>query len=355
MALAALAGVMAAPIFQVNPSMGSNLVIIGFAVVVIGGLGSILGAVVSGFGVGLVEGLTKVFYPQAATTVIFVMMGIVLLLRPAGLFGRAGTGPTVETAPTIPVSPRASGNDDRLLFAGPDCRCRALAPLFVYPAFLMKALCFALFASAFNLLFGYAGLLSFGHAAFFGGGAYAMAVAAKLWHLPPELALLFATAVAALLGTVFGGIAIRRQGVYLAMVTLALSQVVYFYAFQAPFTSGEDGIQAVPRGLLFGVIDLVPRVVHSAGYNRFSFTRASAVVNFQSALTCLRLRVCSQAATSSMRLSCRGCVDRALTLTRQHAELGFGHIESTAVFRGVVPFEALDEATGFGGGEGFVE
>jgi branched-chain amino acid transport system permease protein len=131
-----------------------------------------------------------------------------------------------------------------------------VAPQFVYPIFLMKVLCFALFACAFNLLIGYAGLLSFGHAAFFGGAAYVAGHAARVWGLPPELALLAGTAAAALLGLVFGLLAIRRQGIYFAMITLALAQMVYFFSLQAPFTGGEDGIQAIPRGRLFGLLDL---------------------------------------------------------------------------------------------------
>jgi branched-chain amino acid transport system permease protein len=130
------------------------------------------------------------------------------------------------------------------------------APTAIYPIFLMKALCFALFACAFNLLLGYVGLLSFGHAAFLGGAGYVAGHVAKVWGLPPELTLLVGTASAALLGLVFGLLAIRRQGIYFAMVTLALAQMIYFFALQAPFTGGEDGIQAIPRGTLFGVFDL---------------------------------------------------------------------------------------------------
>jgi len=125
-----------------------------------------------------------------------------------------------------------------------------------YPVFLMKALCFALFACAFNLLIGYGGLLSFGHAMFLGMAGYVSAHAAKVWGAPPELAILAGTAAAALLGVVSGALAIRRQGIYFAMITLALAQMIYFFCLQAPFTHGEDGIQAVPRGKLFGVLDL---------------------------------------------------------------------------------------------------
>jgi branched-chain amino acid transport system permease protein len=131
-----------------------------------------------------------------------------------------------------------------------------VAPAVIYPLFLMKVLCFALFACAFNLLIGFGGLLSFGHAMFFGTGGYLAAHAAKEWGLTPELAILAGTAVAALLGGVTGLLAIRRQGIYFAMITLALAQMVFFFYVQAPFTHGEDGIQAVPRGRLFGVLDL---------------------------------------------------------------------------------------------------
>jgi branched-chain amino acid transport system permease protein len=133
----------------------------------------------------------------------------------------------------------------------------AVAPFAgLYPVFLMKALCFALFACAFNLLIGYVGLLSFGHALFFGWASYVCAHAAKVWGFPPELAIAAGTVTAAGLGTIVGALAIRRQGIYFAMITLALAQMMYFFAIQAPFTHGEDGIQAVPRGILFGFINL---------------------------------------------------------------------------------------------------
>ena len=131
-----------------------------------------------------------------------------------------------------------------------------LAPFVVYPVFLMKALCFALFACAFNLLIGYVGLLSFGHAAFLGSAGYVTAHAAKVWGWPPELAILGGTAAAAALGLAVGALAIRSQGIYFAMITLALAQMIYFFCLQAPFTHGEDGIQAVPRGTLLALFDL---------------------------------------------------------------------------------------------------
>ena len=133
-----------------------------------------------------------------------------------------------------------------------------VAPFFIYPVFLMKALCFGLFACAFNLLIGFGGLLSFGHAMFLGMAGYISAHAAKEWGFTPELAILSGTAVATVLGYFAGLLAIRRQGIYFAMITLALAQMVFFFCVQAPFTHGEDGIQSVPRGKLLGLIDLAP-------------------------------------------------------------------------------------------------
>lgn len=131
-----------------------------------------------------------------------------------------------------------------------------VAPFVFYPVFLMKALCFALFACAFNLLIGFGGLLSFGHAAFFGSAAYMCGYAARDLGLTPELSILCGTAGAALLGFVVGALAIRRHGIYFAMVTLAMAQMVYFLSVQAPVTGGENGMQGIPRGLLFGFVDL---------------------------------------------------------------------------------------------------
>ena len=130
-----------------------------------------------------------------------------------------------------------------------------------YPVFVMKLMCFALFASAFNLLLGYTGLLSFGHAAFLGGSAYVAGHVIKAWGLTPEVGLLAGTLAGALLGWVFGVLAIRRQGIYFAMITLALAQMLFFICLQVPFTGGEDGLQGVPRGKLFGLIDLANDLV----------------------------------------------------------------------------------------------
>jgi branched-chain amino acid transport system permease protein len=135
-----------------------------------------------------------------------------------------------------------------------------IAPFVIYPLILMQALCFALFACAFNLLIGYVGLLSFGHALFFGWASYLSAYSAKAWGFPPELAILTGAATGAVLGVVSGMLAIRRQGIYFAMVTLALAQMMFFFALQAKFTGGEDGIQSVPRGKLLGLFNLADQM-----------------------------------------------------------------------------------------------
>ncbi|WP_028605989.1 branched-chain amino acid ABC transporter permease [Ottowia thiooxydans] len=159
------------------------------------------------------------------------------------------------TAPTTNTALAASATHRKVFIAM--ALVFALAPLAgVYPVFMMKVMCFALFACSFNLLLGFGGLLSFGHAMFLGSAGYAAAHAAKVWGFTPELAILFATLCAATLGWLAGMLAIRRQGIYFAMITLALAQMVFFFSLQAPFTGGEDGIQAVPRGRLFGLIDL---------------------------------------------------------------------------------------------------
>jgi branched-chain amino acid transport system permease protein len=159
-----------------------------------------------------------------------------------------------DAGPAMPAATRPGG---AMVAIGAMAVLLALAPLVgFYPVFLMKALCFALFACAFNLLIGFGGLLSFGHAMFLGTAGYVCAHAAKEWGWPPEAAILVGTGAAAALGVVAGVLAIRRQGIYFAMITLALAQMVYFLYLQTPFTHGEDGIQSVPRGTLLGVLDL---------------------------------------------------------------------------------------------------
>ncbi|NVK41519.1 MAG: branched-chain amino acid ABC transporter permease [Oceanospirillaceae bacterium] len=131
-----------------------------------------------------------------------------------------------------------------------------LAPLVLYPVFLMKVLCYGLFACAFNLVLGYGGLLSLGHAAFLGTGAYTTGYLATRVGLTPELAILAGTAAAAALGALFGKLSVKRGGIYFGMITLALAQLVFFFYLQAPFTGGEDGMQGIPRGELFGLLSL---------------------------------------------------------------------------------------------------
>lgn len=252
--LAGLAGVLAAPIYQVSPLMGQELMIIVFAVVVIGGMGSIMGSIIAGYGLGVLEGLTKYFYPEASNTIIFVAMIVVLLLRPAGLFGRETAEEAhaeADSGDRIPMSSLM-----RTTLAAVVVAVLAAAPLLLYPILAIKILIFALFAAAFNLLFGYAGLLSFGHAAFFGGASYVAGYAAKAWGTGPLLAIVIGVAFAAAIGAVFGYLAIRRRGIYFAMITLALSQMFYFLCIQMPFTGGENGLSDIPRGSLLGIVSL---------------------------------------------------------------------------------------------------
>ena len=136
-----------------------------------------------------------------------------------------------------------------------------IAPAVLYPVLLMKILCFALFACAFNLLIGFTGLLSFGHAAFFGGASYFTGHALKVWGMPTEIGILMGTVFAAVIGLIIGGLAIRRQGIYFTMITLALAQMLFFVFLQAPFTGGEDGLQSIPRGSLLGLLDLKNDIV----------------------------------------------------------------------------------------------
>ena len=149
-----------------------------------------------------------------------------------------------------------------------------IAPIWVYPILLMKVMCFALFACAFNLLLGFGGLLSFGHAMFLGTAGYAASHAAKVWGWNPELTVVFGTLCSTALAFVVGSLAIRRQGIYFAMITLALAQMIFFFSLQAPFTGGEDGIQGVPRGRLFGVFDLADN------FNMYVFVLSIFLVGF---------------------------------------------------------------------------
>ena len=162
---------------------------------------------------------------------------------------------TAMTDDTLPVTPRVI-RDEMIAFAIMTGLLLCVPLTGLYPFFVMQALCFALLACAFNLLIGYGGLLSFGHAMFLGTGGYVTAHAVKVWGAPPELGILIGIAASAGLGIITGIVAIRRQGIYFAMITLALSQLIYFIYLQAPFTHGEDGIQGIPQGHLLGIFDL---------------------------------------------------------------------------------------------------
>jgi branched-chain amino acid transport system permease protein len=177
----------------------------------------------------------------------------------------------MTTTTTLRATPRAI-RDEMVVF-GIMTALLLIVPLTaIYPFFVMQALCFALLACAFNLLIGYGGLLSFGHAMFLGTAGYVSAHALKVWGLTPELGILAGTAAAALLGVITGLVAIRRQGIYFAMITLALSQLLYFIYLQTPFTHGEDGIQGIPQGYLFGVLNLAnPTVLYYAVLAGFLF------------------------------------------------------------------------------------
>lgn len=259
--LAGLAGALAAPIYQVSPLMGSDILLVVFAIIVIGGMGSIAGTIVSSYALALIESLTQALVPQAASFVVFAFMCIVLLLRPQGLFGIpvvrshefvAARLSWIEPAGKDAAAKRTNGMVPALAAAA----ALVALPVLLYPVYLMKVFCFTIFAASFNFLLGFAGIMSFGQAALFGTAAYLTAHAAKEWALPPETAIGIGIAAALGLGLVMGIFAIRRRGIYQAMVTLAIAQMIYFVYVQASFTHGEDGIQSVPRGMLLGLIDL---------------------------------------------------------------------------------------------------
>jgi branched-chain amino acid transport system permease protein len=159
------------------------------------------------------------------------------------------------TDDTLPASPRAM-RDEMIVFVLMAALLAIVPATGIYPFFVMQALCFALLACAFNLLIGFGGLLSFGHAMFLGSAGYFTAHAVKEWGVTPELGIIIGTAGAAVLGVITGYISIRRQGIYFSMITLALSQLLYFIYLQAPFTHGEDGIQGIPQGKMFWFLDL---------------------------------------------------------------------------------------------------
>ena len=253
--LAAFAGVLAAPIYSVNPNMGADTLATIFAVVVIGGMGSILGAIVTGFGLGILEAMTKVFYPEASSIVIFIMMVVILLVKPAGLFGRGDFSSSTHKSTSTPAPlPGVSTNLAIVCRASRGDRRRAHA---ILPDLFDEAVVLRSLGSVIQPSARLRRLAVFGHAAYFGLASYVTAYAAKNWGLTPELAILAGIAAGGALGLIFGAIAIRRQGIYFSMITLALAEMVYFMSVQwTSFTGGDDGIQDVPRGRLFGLFSL---------------------------------------------------------------------------------------------------
>ena len=225
--------------------MGQNLIIVVFAVVVIGGMGSIMGSILTGLGLGVIEGFTKVFYPEASSTVVFVIMVIVLLIRPAGLFGKRNKGPHHELKKESPMWDTAC-----CCWAWLQHLCWCVSRV-RHEAHVLRPVCLCIQPAA-GLhrasLFRPRGLLRWRRV--------------RGWSrdeslgLTPEVGLLLGTFGGALLGLIFGWLAIRRQGIYFSMITLALAQMLFFVCLQAPFTGGEDGLQGVPRGKLLGLIDL---------------------------------------------------------------------------------------------------
>ncbi len=259
-ALAGFAGALAAPVYQVSPLMGADILLVIFAIIIVGGMGSIGGTLVASYCLALIESLTQAFYPQAASSVIFVFMCVVLMVRPQGLFGLAMVKRHEFRAARLPgaasEAESARSRTGRLVLYGAAAVVLLLLPVVVYPIHLVKIACLAMFAASFNFLIGFVGIVSFGQAAFFGTAAYVTAHALAVWKLSPEIALLLGLAAALTLGLIMGALAIRRGGIYQAMITLAVAQMVYFVYVQAPFTHAEDGIQSVPRGVLLGLLDL---------------------------------------------------------------------------------------------------
>jgi len=257
--LAGLAGALAAPIRSVSPFMGQEIVALAFAVVVAGGMGSIVGSVIMGFVVGVLSSLAAIWYPAGSVAIIYVVMLVVLVLRPGGIF----RGVDVSHFPLhyTPITERA-----RAIFESRAVKLIALAvgvalPWLVYPVLAVDIILWGLCAVGFDLLFGFAGLLSFGQAVFWGGSAYATGVLVAKFGAPNWLAFLGGVGISTAMGLIFGLIIAQKKGIYFSMITFAFAQIVYFIVNELPaYTGGEDGLHDVFRGTLFG-IDLKNNVV----------------------------------------------------------------------------------------------
>ncbi|KRB49081.1 branched-chain amino acid ABC transporter permease [Rhizobium sp. Root708] len=252
-ALAGLAGVLAAPIYQPQAFMGNDLIVVVFAVVVIGGMGSISGSIITGFIVGLLEGVVAYFYHEASSLAIFVLMVLILIVRPAGLFGWTVNSPknAAENDEIFDVTPSGVKATGLMLAVG------LLAAFFlIYKFTVLQALCFAIYALSVGFLVSCVGLLSFGHAMFLGAGSYTVAYLSSAWQVPTELAVIAGVMMAGALSYLVGLVALRRQGIYFAMITMGIAQMIYFLILRAPFSHGEDGIQNVPLSNFLGVFPL---------------------------------------------------------------------------------------------------
>jgi branched-chain amino acid transport system permease protein len=251
-ALAGLAGALSAPMRNVSPYMGQEMINVVFAVVVAGGMGSIAGSVVMGFASGVLQALMAIVYPQASTVIIFVLMLVILVVRPGGIF----SGVDISHFPLhyTPMTERA-----RKFFLSPPVALSAVAiglllPWFFYPILATDFILWGLFAVGFDLLFAYAGLLSFGQQAYWGTAAYVTGVLAVKFGVAAWLALLIGVAVSTVLGLLLGLIVARKKGIYFSMITFAISSIIYFAVNQfADFTGGEDGLHGLLRGTLFGL------------------------------------------------------------------------------------------------------
>jgi ABC-type branched-subunit amino acid transport system permease subunit len=252
--LAALGGVLAAPMRTVSPEMGASVLSEAFVVTVIGGMGSLLGSVVAGLLVGIIVSMTSLFAPEMATIAMFAFMTLVLLVRPQGLFGKRGLGTSASTQTSVPeAKPDSEGSAWHWLASGQLARWRvplSIVALCVLPwvlpsqALAVDVLIYGLFAVGYNLLFGYTGLLSFGHAAFFGAGAYVTGIAIGQFGANWFVGMALGVTAAGMLALAIGALSIRTRGIYFAMVTLALAQLVYYIALQASaWTGGENGLR----------------------------------------------------------------------------------------------------------------
>jgi branched-chain amino acid transport system permease protein len=250
-ALAGLAGVLAAPMRNVSPLMGQEMIAMTFAVVVIGGMGSIAGSIVTGFVVGILSALGALFYPPIANTLIYILMVLVLVFRPGGIF----YGIDVSNFPMhyAPVTIKATRILRHPALAGGLLLVGLALPWLVYPVLASDIIIWGLAAVGFDLLLGFTGLLSFGQAAFLGAAAYVTGIAIVKLGLPMPVGVLAGVLAALILGIIFGALIIRKQGIYFALLTFAFAQIVYFVVNQFPkITGGEDGLHGVHRGSLLG-------------------------------------------------------------------------------------------------------